>query len=424
MRNLDPCPPSATPMFINFLGVALFFISYYVLWPRDWSEIAQAGLAIGLFAAPPLIWDVWRHSSGPKFQRTESTLDALTRVMIKQIGISAIVAACVFAYWLFPTYKDGYFQRFFQMLTMVGPFLAAISPFYLWWADRRMTDPQDGCYQFGCLVIGRWQQINTALLREFLTGWLVKAFFWPLMFTFLLAHFEGYRTTPNGTDDWVRWFGWLVTTCYLVDVLIAAAGYMLTLRIADTQIKSTDPTIFGWVVALACYPPFWTVFGDHYIHYDEGYGWEGFVQAFPPYVGWIWGGVCLALIATYTWATVCFGIRFSNLTYRGLVSSGPYRWTKHPAYVCKKLFWWLTAIPFISPRGRWTEILAACIGLVLMNGVYYLRAKTEERHLMAYPEYQAYAAWMTRHGWIDRFIAWVLSILRSPFRSLLRAKDG
>lgn len=37
-------------------------------------------------------------------------------------------------------------------------------------------------------------------------------------------------------------------------------------------------------------------------------------------------------MAIYAWATIMFGGRFSNLTHRGIITNGPYPWTKHPAY--------------------------------------------------------------------------------------------
>ena len=35
------------------------------------------------------------------------------------------------------------------------------------------------------------------------------------------------------------------------------------------------------------------------------------------------GAVLVALTAIYAWATVAFGIRFSNLTHRGILTHGP-----------------------------------------------------------------------------------------------------
>src|SRR3546814_20885855 len=54
---------------------------------------------------------------------------------------------------------------------------------------------------------------------------------------------------------------------------------------------------------------------------------------------WLLGGWLVLLTAIYAWATVAFGLRFSNLTHRGILTHGPYRWTRHPAYLSKNLFW-------------------------------------------------------------------------------------
>lgn len=98
-----------------------------------------------------------------------------------------------------------------------------------------------------------------------------------------------------------------------------------------------------------------------------------------------------------------FGLRFSNLSWRGLVDSGPYRYTKHPAYISKNLYWWLHTVPFVgvsSSLDLWRNIL----GLSFVSLVYYLRAKTEERHLMAFPEYAAYAARIEQDGLLARCV--------------------
>ena len=42
--------------------------------------------------------------------------------------------------------------------------------------------------------------------------------------------------------------------------------------------------------------------------------------------------------------------------------------------------------------------------MAVVSGVYYWRARTEERHLMADPAYQVYAAWVERNGPIPRLI--------------------
>ena len=42
-----------------------------------------------------------------------------------------------------------------------------------------------------------------------------------------------------------------------------------------------------------------------------------------------------ALQAAFAWCTVCFGLAYSNLSYRTVVTTGPYYFLRHPAYVVK-----------------------------------------------------------------------------------------
>ena len=43
----------------------------------------------------------------------------------------------------------------------------------------------------------------------------------------------------------------------------------------------------------------------------------------------------------------------------------------------------------------------------MVSGVYYWRARTEERHLSSDPAYIEYAGWMERNGPIPRLINWL-----------------
>jgi hypothetical protein len=154
--------------------------------------------------------------------------------------------------------------------------------------------------------------------------------------------------------------------------------------------------VFGWVVALVCYEPFYSVVGRQYFHYDQGYGFGAWLEPYP-YLRWCWAGFILFLYAIYMLATVGFGVRFSNLTHRGILTDGMYRFTMHPAYVSKNLAWWFEVIPFVPHLGPW-EAIRHCVALFGQNFVYFLRAKTEEWHLSRDPAYVEYGLWMNEHG--------------------------
>jgi protein-S-isoprenylcysteine O-methyltransferase Ste14 len=124
-------------------------------------------------------------------------------------------------------------------------------------------------------------------------------------------------------------------------------------------------------------------------------------------------------MAVFAWTTVAFGARFSNLTNRGIITNGPYRLTKHPAYLVKNVGYWMMAVPFM-PRGSPDETLSRCLLLLGLNFIYFMRAKTEEWHLSRDPEYVQYALWMEEHGML-RFLKRVpvvraLAAYRAPER--------
>ena len=119
------------------------------------------------------------------------------------------------------------------------------------------------------------------------------------------------------------------------------------------------------------------------------------------------------LTGVYAWATVIFGIRFSNLTYRGIITNGPYRFSRHPAYLSKNLFWWFATLPFFATSGSLTDAVRNTVLLAMVSGVYFWRAKTEEMHLLSEDaKYREYHAWMARNAPITRGLSRLGRMLR------------
>jgi protein-S-isoprenylcysteine O-methyltransferase Ste14 len=76
---------------------------------------------------------------------------------------------------------------------------------------------------------------------------------------------------------------------------------------------------------------------------------------------------------------------------RGLVTSGPYKWARHPLYVMETITLIGTAIQFAQP---WAALLTAgAIALQVLRTIFEERILTE-----AFPEYAAYRTRVKRFG--------------------------
>ena len=200
---------------------------------------------------------------------------------------------------------------------------------------------------------------------------------------------------------------WSIGAMFLVDVAFATVGYLMTLRPLDAHIRNANPYAAGWMAALICYPPFLLMNSGGPLDYHPGTeDWVYWMDGHPILLTAM-GVVLVVLTGLYAWATVAFGLRFSNLTNRGVLTHGPYRWSKHPAYLSKNIFWWLATMPFLATTGSFTDMVRNSVILAMVSGVYYWRARTEERHLMAAePAYRAYAQWMDRNAPLPKLFRW------------------
>ncbi len=97
----------------------------------------------------------------------------------------------------------------------------------------------------------------------------------------------------------------------------------------------------------------------------------------------------VAGLALLIWARLTFGRRsfhvMANPTEGGLVTSGPYRFIRHPIYSAVCLF----TVPGVIAHWSWSSALLG----TLVVACALLRMLSEETLLVVqYPEYQQYAA--------------------------------
>jgi len=396
------CPPSAThglvaaSGFTGFVGGVFLLGLFHPFQNIAYSALAvMACTALGVFV-PDLLWQKvqWRALS------PEAGAGDWRRALTKFAGLLGSLGFLALLYWSFPEYykPDPFYKNYWAMLSVVLPVWLVLALPYIYWVDRHMPEPHDSLWQMGCFVTVNWQEIHLGMLGQHLLGWLVKGFFLPLMFAYMCTDLGKILSYDFGRiDSFKAVYDFTYLALYFADVGLVCMTYLISLRLTDTHIRSSEPTMMGWITAIICYQPFYSLISRQYFDYDSGgKAWGDWMSGQPELYA-LWGTLILVAAVIYLWATIAFGGRFSNLTHRGIITNGPYRYSKHPAYLAKNLSWWLISMPFMIAASE-AETIRHCLLLLMLNMIYYLRAKTEERHLALDPVYVEYAKWIDAHG--------------------------
>lgn len=221
------------------------------------------------------------------------------------------------------------------------------------------------------------------LAHQAVLSLLVKIFFLPMLVSWSINNViyqdELIRDLSISFHDIQRF---LIASLILIDVAIFSLGYLTELPQLRNRIRSVEPTLLGWAVCLVCYPPY-----NRYFFAPFESGWSGNLAVLHLPLEVTVLSLTVLLWAVYVWATVALGLKASNLTNRGIVASGPYRFVRHPAYAAKLTIWILSCLFLAQKSLPLTAVLVV---------VYGLRAWTEERHLAADPDYLAYKEKVTR----------------------------
>jgi protein-S-isoprenylcysteine O-methyltransferase Ste14 len=406
----DPRPRSAVGHgagLAGLVGVAVW-IAYATTRGLDGPYAALVGVAA--CALPMILWSLLvdkvhrAPSTGIDWSAIRPRRETVDVSLTKIAGLWATWGGIALIYATGRFYWQGNFAFAMWCFLYGAPVLFALSVPYVLWIDRRLVSPRDGAWHLGAWLTGQ-AGLERGAIHAHVRAWAVKGFF----LAFMVA------IVPGGFGGFVRWdwawnpvsiAGGLITLMFVVDVMFATVGYLLTFRPLDSHIRSASPYASGWAAALICYPPFILMETggplDYHPHTAEWSWWF----AGHPWVLAVFGAVLVGLAAVYAWATVAFGMRFSNLTNRGILTHGPYAWSRHPAYLSKNLFWWVSTVPVLS-TGSLVDACRATLILLAVSGVYWWRARTEEAHLSLDPEYVAYSAWIERNGAVPRLFRFI-----------------
>jgi protein-S-isoprenylcysteine O-methyltransferase Ste14 len=411
----DPRPKSAVPGGVGWAGMAGLVL--WVVFARRYGlDGPYAALAAVMACGVPMLgWSLLvdrvhrRPSTGMDWDRPLRPLsESFDISLVKLTGLWATWAIIAVLYCIGRWYWRGQYLFAMEVMGTAIPAVLLLSVPYVIWIDRRLNEPRDGAYAFGQMLLNLGPP-DREMLREHLRSWGVKGFFTAFMISIVPGNFADVirPALSEILTNPVTLSRWLISAMFLVDVAFATVGYLMTMRPLDAHIRSANPYAAGWMAALICYPPFLLMSDGGPLDYHPAtQDWVSWMDGHPVLLT-VTGATLVLLTGIYAWATVAFGIRFSNLTNRGVLTHGPYRWSKHPAYLSKNTFWWLATLPFLATSGSLTDMIRNSAILAMINGVYYWRARTEERHLMAEPAYRAYAEWMDRNAPLPRLFRWL-----------------
>lgn len=410
--NFPPRPRSAVSTGVGIAGLAGLFIWMSISISFGLSGPYWALANVASCGLPMVVWSLIvdrvhrNQTAGLEWDLPPRPVREIADVSLTKLaGLWATWAAIAGIYCIFRFYwRDNYmFAMGVFSLAAVPLFLLSIP--YVLWIDRRLKEPRDGAWHLGALLMGQ-AGVDREAIGDHLRAWAVKGFFLAFMVSIVPGGFRDVVLADFGAiqDNPVALANWLITLMFVIDVAFATVGYLLTMKPLDAHIRSATPYAAGWAAALICYPPFILMNQGGPLDYRPASAdWLFWLQGHPVLMT-MTGVVLVALTAIYAWATVAFGLRFSNLTDRGILTHGPYAFTKHPAYLSKTLFWWIAGLPFLVTSGSPVDAVRNTALLAAVSGVYFWRAKTEEWHLGANPAYRAYADWMAEHGTITRWL--------------------
>lgn len=190
---------------------------------------------------------------------------------------------------------------------------------------------------------------------------------------------------------------WL-TLMMTVTTFVFAVSYLTETKFLGNKIKYADTSLFGIISCLACFYPFITLTmlfipteGQNLVSINN-YNLRLCIYAIAIFANFI------SMIAILR-----LGTKAGNLTNRGIVTGFPYNIVRHPDYSMQIVYVVITYIPVFLNNPYILAKILYTIGALLWILIYYLRAITEERNLIADEKYLQYTQ-KVKH----RFIPWVI----------------
>lgn len=423
MKTSHKLPPSAGNLYVNLVAALSIFVVLGVCQANRFAGTNATLICMGVYALTLLVLEVavlrtpFKEETGLDFSRFDADF---SRILYKFVGLIASYLSIACLYWLFPEYHfdfppDGLSNSFYKpysyALIQVLPVMMLLSVPYFIVMDGLMKQPEDKFYALGRALLRRESTLSRSQLWQHFIGWVVKGYFLALLTVYADRAFNGMLATNFNIilDSTENLYHFVYDSVLTIGLVVAVVGHSMTLRLINTHIRSVEPTLFGWWICVMCFQPFKSIYDLYVLPRGQEDMWLEVFHQYPIFQG-MWAAVIIVLLGIAILSDIQFGARYSYLTHRGIITSGLYRFTKHPSYVSIWLVYILTFFPFFT-FDTFLGILQSSAALFLVGLVYYLRARTEERHLSHDPVYVEYALAMNERSVFRGLTKW-LPVLR------------
>ena len=405
MPNIPPDLPGCSGRWLDPLWSAATTLAVYiVLSPSDLSDTELAAAIITAVAL--VISAVELRTQWPGFNHRRTTLKTVVANSLLDTVEALLGVAAVFGlWWLFwGEYGLPHYRPLWVGAKLAVPalppiiFLAAVANSLL----RGGAPCQRPLSTALRMKNSSWDKaaITNALLALF-----VRAIFLPLNFCTLvhgISQFRG-REFLFFESAWPTQQAAILAMLYALLLAAITPAYLFSSRLLATHTRACDRTLLGWVATLCCYAPLSAPVFDRWLNYrgPQPLGdrpWADLLAPWPTVSLGI-GGAIIALEVAHWWGEASFGLRASNLSNRGIITTGPYRFCKHPIYLSKCLGWALIYLPFAEGGFEGVRRTLLFAGVC---AIYAVRSYAEERLLSSDPYYVRYALWMDENGIFSR----------------------
>jgi protein-S-isoprenylcysteine O-methyltransferase Ste14 len=402
---------SVVKFYEPFLAIFIVVISYFFLYK---TEISNVDLTLALVAISSFFYfwmEIYKQGFGKIFTVKQGLLDSLKNSFIKFLGVLLGTAFIFTAFWLFPEYHSyKYFAYIEEAVPIFLVFFLPVSFLGILAAELFVGTEKDAEYFFGKLFFLDLENINWGKVKTGILEWVIRLFFLTLNFlaaVLLISNFRLGNPLTLGVDFLTSVLS-ILGILYLLIIFTILPGYIFSSRLINTQVKKIDLTMLGWMATFVCYPPFFDLLGKEYLNYTgvvmQNTGqqaWYYFGSPVPifgvPIFLYLLAFIIIISEIIHLWGESTMNIHSSNLTNRGIVTGGPYKFTKHPVYVSKCVGWFFIALPFLSGENI-LDSLRITVLFFGVVGLYMLRAYSEEKLLATDLNYVKYALWIDENG--------------------------